>query len=118
MHDWAIKVRTSPPSATHVRAYMTVVDGEPSGAQSPTPDREGDPQHSPHDCHPGGSTPHQLQAHLGDLVDDELWQLMEDLYREVALRELNAPPETHHQHLGEILWEMGILMWMTGRSPF
>ena len=28
------------------------------------------------------------------------------------------PPETHHQHLGEILWETGILMLMTGRSPF
>ena len=27
----AIKVRTSPPSATHVRAYMAIMDGEPSG---------------------------------------------------------------------------------------
>ena len=43
---------------------------------------------------------------------------MEDLYREVCLQELNTLPEAHHQHLGEILWEMGILMWMTGRSPF
>ena len=43
---------------------------------------------------------------------------MEDLCMEVALWELNAPPETHHQHLGEIMWEMGILMWMTWRLPF
>ena len=117
-HEEAIKVRTSPPSAAHVRAYMVVVDGEPSGSQYPTPDREGNLQHSPHDCHPGGSTPCQLQANLGDLGDDELWQLMEDLHQEVTLRELEAPPETHHQHLGKILWEMRILMWMTERSPF
>ena len=28
-----------------------------------------------------------------DLGDDQLWQLMEDLCREVALRELNVPPK-------------------------
>ena len=72
LHEEAIKIRTSPLSAAHVRAYMVVVDGEPSGAQHPTPDREGNPQHCPHDCHPGGSTLHQLYANLGDLVDDEL----------------------------------------------
>ena len=45
----AIKVRTSPPSTTYVRAYMAVVDGEPLGAQHPTPDEEGNPKHSPCD---------------------------------------------------------------------
>ena len=87
----AIKVRTSPPSATHMRAYMVVIDGEPSGTQCATPDREGNPQHSPHDHHPGGSSPCQLQASLGDLLDDELQQLMEDLCWEVTLRELSTP---------------------------
>ena len=52
----------------------------------------GTPQHSPCDCHLGGSTPHQLQVNLGDLADDKLQQLMEDLHQEVALRELNALP--------------------------
>ena len=118
LHEEAIKVRTSPPSAAHVRVYMAVVDGEPSGSQHPTPDMQENPQHSPHDCHLGGSTLHQLQVNLGDLVDDELQQLMEDLYQEITLRELNVPPDTHHQHLGEILRKIGILMWMTGRSPF
>ena len=56
--------------------------------------------------------------YLGDLVNAELWQLMEDLCQEVTLRELNVPPGTHCQSLGEIHWEMGILMWMIGRSPF
>ena len=97
---------------------MVVVHGEPSGAQHPTPDREWNPKHSPHDCQLCGSTLCQLQVNLGDLVDDELWQLMEDLHQEVALRELDESPETHHQDLGKIQWEMRILMWMTERSPF
>ena len=29
-----------------------------------------------------------------------------------------CPPETHHKHLGEMLWEMGILMKMARRKPF
>ena len=32
LHEEPIKVRTSPPSATHVRAYIVVIDEEPSGA--------------------------------------------------------------------------------------
>ena len=73
-----IKVRTSPPSATHVRAYMLVIDGELSGAQHPTPDREGNPKQSLSDHHLGGSTLCQLQANLGDLwmmSCDSLWRI-------------------------------------------
>ena len=79
LHKEAIKVRTSPHSATCVRAYMVVIDGEPSGTQHPTPDGEGDPHLSPSDPHLGGMTPHQLQMNLVDLADDELQHLMEDL---------------------------------------
>ena len=71
---------------------MAVIDGEPSGTQHLTPDREGNPQQSFSDHHPGGSTLHQLQMNLGDLADDELQWLMEDLHWEVAVRELNALP--------------------------
>ena len=98
----SITVRTSPPSATHVRAYMAVMEGEPSGTQDPTQDREGNPQVSPSDPHPDGRTPHQLQVNLGDLGDAKLQQLMEDLFWEVTLRELNAPQGIHCQPLGEI----------------
>ena len=56
-HEEAIKGRTSPPSATHVRAYMAVMEQEPSGAQCPTPDREGNPQQPPSDCYQVG-VPH------------------------------------------------------------
>ena len=58
---------------------MAVVDGEPLGTQHPTPNGEGNPQQSPNDHHPGGSTLCQLQVNLEDLADDELQQLMEDL---------------------------------------
>ena len=44
----SIKLRMSPPSATHVRAYMVVMNGEPSGTQPPTPNREEEPQLSPY----------------------------------------------------------------------
>ena len=79
---------------------MVVVHGEPLGSYHPTPDREGNPQYSPHDCHLGGSTPHQMQVNLGDLADDELWQLMEDLCQEVTLRELNTPQRLTTDTLG------------------
>ena len=91
LHEEAIRVRTSP-SATHVRAYMVVVNGEPSGTQPPTSKGEEEPKLSPSNPHPGGRTPHQLQAYLRDLADDELKQLMEDLGWEVILRELKGPP--------------------------
>ena len=57
LHEESITILSSPPSATHVRAYMAVMDGEPSGTPHPTPDREADPQLSPRDPHPGGRTP-------------------------------------------------------------
>ena len=88
----SIKLRMSPSSATHARACMVVMDGEPSGTQHPTPDREEGPQLSPGDHHLGGWTPHQIQVNLRDLRDAELCQFMEDLYQEVALRELNTHP--------------------------
>ena len=72
LHKEAIKVRISQPTSAHMRAYMAVMDGEPTGSHHPTPDREGNPQHSPSDYHPGGCTPCQMQANLGDLADDEL----------------------------------------------
>ena len=112
------KVRSSPPSATYVMAYMVVTDGEPSGTQHPTPDREGDHHLSNSDPDLGGRTQCQLQVNLGDLADSELQQLMEDLCWEVALSELNAPPRTHCQSLRKTQWDTGSLMRITKRSPF
>ena len=47
LHDEAIRIRTSPSSATHVRAYIAVVGGEPSGTQPPPSDGEEEPHLSP-----------------------------------------------------------------------
>ena len=74
---------------------MVVMNGEPTGTQPPTLDREEECQLSPSDPHPAGRTQCQLQADLWDLGDTELWQLMEDLCQEVTLRELNATPGIH-----------------------
>ena len=82
----------SPPSAAHMRAFMAASDGELSDAQSPTLDREEEPQICPSDPQPSSRTPYQLQVNLGDLVDNELWQHIEDLHWEVTLWELNTPP--------------------------
>ena len=70
--DESITVRTSPPSATHVRAYMAGVNGEPSGIQPLPPNREEEPPFPLSNPHLGGRTPQHLQANLGDLTDNEL----------------------------------------------
>ena len=49
LHEEAIRVRTSPPSATHVRAYMAAVNGEPSGTKPPSEGEE-EPHSSPSNC--------------------------------------------------------------------
>ena len=98
LHKELIRLCMTPPSTAHVRAYTMVRDGEPSDTQPPIPEREEEPQPSPSDPHPDGRTPHQFQMDLGDA---QLRQLMEDLWQEEALRELNAPPVTNHQATGD-----------------
>ena len=51
-----IRLRMSPPSATHARAFMAAKDGELSGTQPPTPNRGKEPLPSPNDSHLGGRT--------------------------------------------------------------
>ena len=72
LHEEAIRVRTSPPSATHVWAYMTAVTGEPSGAQLPHSNGEEELHLSPSNPHLGGGTPQHVQANLGNLTDKKL----------------------------------------------
>ena len=79
---------------------------------------EGDPHTPTGNPHLGGHTPHLLQAELGNLADEGLRQLVEDLHQEIALCELHAPPAILNQLLGENLHGVVILMGMTRRSPF
>ena len=80
LHEEAIVIRVSPPSTTHMRAYMAVVGGEPSRTQPSHSDGK-EVLHSPAgNPHPGGGMLQHLQADLRDLADGELCQLMEDLH--------------------------------------
>ena len=81
------------PSNAHVRVFVAVRDGCPSGAHTVTPDREEVPQPSPSNPQLDGRTPHQYQMDLRDLGDAQLRQVMENLCQEVSLRELNESPQ-------------------------
>ena len=75
----AIAIRASPPSATHVRGLyghsglVTI--------HNPTSTLRGEKElHLPAgNSHTGGEILHHLHTELGDLADNELCQLMEDL---------------------------------------
>ena len=45
LHEEAIAIRASTSSKAHIRAYMTIVDGEPSGAQAPPLEGRGNHTH-------------------------------------------------------------------------
>ena len=118
LQDEPIAIRTVAPLEHHLRAFIAIVVGDPSKLQSPPSEGE-DESHLPTgNPHLGGGTPHHLQAELGNLTDQELHQLMEDLCQEIALHELHAPQAILNQHLGENHQGVGILMGMTRRSPF
>ena len=80
------------PLEHHIRAYITIVGGDPSKPQSPPSEGEGDPHSPTGNPNLGGGTLHHLQAELGNLADEELHQLMEDLCQEIALCKLHVPP--------------------------
>ena len=85
LQDEPIAVRTVAPSEHHMRAYITVVGGDPSKPQSLPSEGEGDPHLPTGNPHLGGGTLSCLQAELDDLTDQELHQLVEDLCQEIAL---------------------------------
>ena len=87
LHEETIWLHMSLPLTTHVRAYVAVRDGHPSGTHSLTPDREEVPQQSSSNPQPDGRTSCQYQMDLRDLGDAQLSQLIGDLHQEVALRE-------------------------------
>ena len=89
-----IAIRATTPSASHTRAYTTVVGREPPKALCLPSEWEGRNLIHPLDNpHPGGETTHHLQAELGDLADHELHQLLEDLHQEVTLCEAECTPQ-------------------------
>ena len=79
------------PSEHHIRAYITIVGGDHSKQQSLSSEGEGDPHSPTGNPHPGGSTPHHLQAELGDLIDQEPASTCGGSPSEIALCELHSP---------------------------
>ena len=92
LHDESIAVRTVASLEPHIRAYITVGGGDPSKLQSPPSEGEGDPNSPTGNPHWDEGTLQCLQAELGNLTDQELQQLMEDLCQEITLCKLHAPP--------------------------
>ena len=92
LHDEPIAIRTIAPSEPHIRVYLTVGEGDPSKLHSLPSEGEGDPQSPTGNPQPVRGTLHCLQAEFGDLADQELHQLMEDLCQEITLHEFHAPP--------------------------
>ena len=78
-HEEPIRLHSSPPSTTHLWAYIAGRDGCPSSTQSSTPYREEVPQSPPSNPHLDGRAPHQYHMDLWALEDAQLRQLMEDL---------------------------------------
>ena len=117
LQDEPIAMQTNAPLEHHTRAYIAIVGGDPPKPWSLPSEGQSD-SHSPTgNPHPGGGTLHCLWAELGNLTDQELHQLIEDLHQEIALCKLHAPPAILSQHLGENHQGVVILMGMTRRSP-
>ena len=90
LHNESIAIRSIVPLEPHIMAYITVGGGDPSKLQSSSW-RGGDPNSPPGNPHQGGGTPQCLQAELGDLADQELHQVMDNLHQEITLCKLHAP---------------------------
>ena len=111
-----IAIKVVAPTEPHIRAYVTV-GGYLSKQWSPPSEEEDDTNSPTGNPHWGRGTPWCLQAELGDLTDQELWQLMDDLHQEIALCKQHAPPATLNQLPGVNPQGAVILMRMTRRLP-
>ena len=91
LHNESIAIRTVAPLEPHIRAYITIGAGYPSKPQSLPSEGEVYPNSPTGNPHWGGGTLGCIQAELGDLTDQELHHLVEDLHKEITLCKLHAP---------------------------
>ena len=89
----AITVATLAPTEAHIASFTMVWHSKPTlgDGELHTP-----PQQTP----PSEGTPHHLQAELGDLNDNVLWQLIKDLLQEIVQHKLTVPPSNPLQMNG------------------
>ena len=87
LHDEAIMVWTMALLEAHVAAFTSMWHLKPTT-------RDGEPHTPPQQAPPSEGTPHCLYAQLGDLNDNELQQLLQDLMQEIVQHKLTVPPST------------------------
>ena len=83
----AITVRAMAPSEAHITAYLAMLHLNPSNG-------EREPHTPPQQTPPSRGTPCHLQAELGDLANQELHQLVEDLMQEIVQCGIHALPSS------------------------
>ena len=111
LHDEALMAQTMALLEAHVAMFTLVWHLKPTTG-------EGELHTPPQQTHPSEGTLHHLHAKLGDLNDNELWQLIKDLMQEIVQCELTAPPRNPLLMTGYIHRAAGSLRKMTRRSPF
>ena len=111
LHKEAITVQTMALLEAHVATFTTVWCSKPTT-------RDGELHTPPQQNAPSEGTLHRLHAKLGDLNDNELWQLVQDLMQEIAQHELTAPPRNPLLLTGYNHWAVESPRKMTRRSPF
>ena len=111
LQDNAITVVTLAPMEAHIASFTTVWHSKPTlgDGELHTP-----PQQTP----PSEGTPCCLQAELGDLQVNELWQLIKDLMQEIVLHELTVPPSNPLEMNGYAHQAVESPRRMTRRSLF
>ena len=85
LHDEAITVWTMAPLEAHITAFTSMWHSKPTT-------RDGEPSSPPQQAPPSEGTLHHLYAKLGDLNDNELQQLVQDLMQEIVQHKLTVPP--------------------------
>ena len=111
-----IKLCTSLPSTAHLRVYIAGRNPPHQALKSLTPEGEEVPWLPPSNPHPNGRAPCQFHMDLRDLGDAQLWQLMEDIWQEVAQSSVHS--QGAFPWANRRLWqEVGTPTWKMRRLP-
>ena len=116
-HNEPIRLHTHPPTNSHLRAYVAARGACPSGTQTLTSGREVVSLSPPSDPDPEERPPSPFQMALRDLRDAQLRQLMEDLWQEVAQRDLTTSPIYSLSGLEVFCRRHGCCFWGWGSAP-
>ena len=91
LRDEPVVIWVMAPLEHNIEVYIAIAGGDHSKPWSLPSEEEGDPNSPTGNLYLGGTTPHYLQVELGNLLDEKLQQLMEDLHQEIAPCELHTP---------------------------